>query len=231
MQSMRVLYSRQLIKYSAHKSLALSTTAATSAPITMTRRAAVFCTGLGAGTFGSLVGLGGAFVMLPILSGPIGLSAHHAIGTSMAAVLATSMGASYAYGTKTVANQSDIKNTSDKKIFGTIPVEMGDINILASLCIVATSAAFAIVGAKVSKSLKDKVIRRAQGVLMMCVAPTVLARESLKSINEKKVPPSVASVTSDTSHDPHQLDADSFDAWYVSKLSTIGVMSGFYGKY
>jgi uncharacterized membrane protein YfcA len=37
--------------------------------------------GAAAGGLGSLVGLGGAFIIIPALTGPAGLSPHYAIGT------------------------------------------------------------------------------------------------------------------------------------------------------
>lgn len=41
----------------------------------------VLLLGAVAGGLGSLVGLGGAFIIIPALTGPVGLSPHYAIGT------------------------------------------------------------------------------------------------------------------------------------------------------
>ncbi len=56
-----------------------------------------FAAGLAAGALGGMVGLGGGFLVQPILLGPLGLTQHLAHGTSMAAALFTSAGGAYSY--------------------------------------------------------------------------------------------------------------------------------------
>ena len=56
-----------------------------------------FFVGFFAGALGSLVGLGGAFVIIPYLAGPLKLTQHLAHGTSMASVAAASFGACVNY--------------------------------------------------------------------------------------------------------------------------------------
>ena len=46
--------------------------------------------GFAAGTLGSLVGLGGGILVIPVLAVYMGVSMHQAIGVSLMAVIATS---------------------------------------------------------------------------------------------------------------------------------------------
>jgi uncharacterized membrane protein YfcA len=58
---------------------------------------AIFLSGLGAGFFGALVGLGGGVVMVPILNLIFGLPIKSAVATSLCAVCATSIGGTARY--------------------------------------------------------------------------------------------------------------------------------------
>jgi uncharacterized membrane protein YfcA len=53
--------------------------------------------GLLAGFLGAMLGLGGGFIIVPALMLLAGFDAHHAIGTSMAAILFTGFPAAFAY--------------------------------------------------------------------------------------------------------------------------------------
>ena len=93
------------------------------------------------------------------------MSAHHAVGTSMAAVLATSCGSAASY----AAHGSELlKNESKFHMFGTsIPRYIGSIDVAAVICIVATASICAPLGARVSKFVSDLFLRRAQAGLMI----------------------------------------------------------------
>jgi len=58
---------------------------------------AIFICGLGAGFFGSLVGLGGGVIMVPVLNLIFGLPIKTAVATSLCAVCATSIGGTARY--------------------------------------------------------------------------------------------------------------------------------------
>jgi uncharacterized protein len=57
----------------------------------------IFLTSIAAGVFGSIVGLGGGVVVIPILTLIFGVDIHFAIGASIVAIIATSSGAASAY--------------------------------------------------------------------------------------------------------------------------------------
>ncbi len=57
----------------------------------------LFLTGLLAGTFGALLGLGGGIIVIPVLTILFGLPIHTAIGVSLVGVIATSTGAAVVY--------------------------------------------------------------------------------------------------------------------------------------
>ena len=57
----------------------------------------VFAGSIGAGLLGSLTGLGGGVVIVPLLTVALGVDIHYAIGASLVSVIATSSGAAAAY--------------------------------------------------------------------------------------------------------------------------------------
>jgi uncharacterized membrane protein YfcA len=59
---------------------------------------------IGAGLLGSLTGLGGGIVIVPLLTLALGVDIHYAIGASLVSVLATSSGAAAAYSREGFAN-------------------------------------------------------------------------------------------------------------------------------
>lgn len=59
--------------------------------------AVLFLASIGAGLVGSLVGLGGGVVVIPILTIGLGVDIHFAIGASIVSVIATSSGAAATY--------------------------------------------------------------------------------------------------------------------------------------
>jgi uncharacterized membrane protein YfcA len=57
----------------------------------------LFVTSIFAGVFGSIVGLGGGVVIIPVLTLLLGVDIHFAIGASIVAIIATSSGAASTY--------------------------------------------------------------------------------------------------------------------------------------
>src|ERR1700761_459832 len=57
-----------------------------------------------AGLLGSLTGLGGGFIIIPLLTLVLGVDIHYAIGASLVSVIATSSGAAAAYVKEGITN-------------------------------------------------------------------------------------------------------------------------------
>ncbi|HUC38462.1 MAG TPA: sulfite exporter TauE/SafE family protein, partial [Acidimicrobiales bacterium] len=66
--------------------------------------AVLFAVGVVAGGLGALLGLGGGFIVVPVLTLFFGMNIRLAIGTSIVAVIATSSGAAVAYVRDHMAN-------------------------------------------------------------------------------------------------------------------------------
>src|SRR6516225_6600488 len=64
----------------------------------------LFCGALIAGLLGSLTGLGGGVVLIPLLTLVFKVDIHYAIGTSLISVIATSSGAAAAYVKEGITN-------------------------------------------------------------------------------------------------------------------------------
>jgi uncharacterized membrane protein YfcA len=130
----------------------------------------------------------------------------------MAAVLAVSLGAAASYSTNKVNQEKDLTCKEDL-VFGIMPPFVGNVDVVAALCIVASSALLAPVGAKAAKLVKDVYLRRAQGIFMMCVGPTILLRDALRhrEANERREENVATALTHSN----------------VFKLATIGIFSGF----
>ena len=179
-----------------------------------------FGTGLLAGSLGGMIGLGGGFVALPIMTGPMGLSNHLAHGTSMMAVLFTSLGGAYAYSQSTHSSnekkvaadknnhinsnsydiinnkQSDINKEVESyidRIFDNVVSHFhfdnlgltGHVDLPVALGSALASTIFAVIGARLSARLSSETLRICRGVMQMCMAPSILIRDGLKSEGEK----------------------------------------------
>eukprot|EP01062_Namystynia_karyoxenos_P063612 TRINITY_DN56419_c0_g1_i1.p1 TRINITY_DN56419_c0_g1~~TRINITY_DN56419_c0_g1_i1.p1 ORF type:complete len:283 (+),score=70.27 TRINITY_DN56419_c0_g1_i1:77-850(+) len=114
-----------------------------------------FAVGLTAGGAGSLVGLGGGFVAIPLLTGWLKLPQHVAHGTSLAAVTATgSCGAAGYWGA-------------------------GAVDAESALAVAAGGVAMSPIGAVAAKAIPARRLRQCLGVLLLGVAPAVALRPQL----------------------------------------------------
>lgn len=103
----------------------------------------------------------------------------------MAAVLATSLGATASYTTSPASTDTEAAAASAASpqhdlLFGCLPRRLGLVDVPAALTVIAFSAVFAVLGALASKRVPDRVVRQAQGVLMMGIAPSLLLCDYLK---------------------------------------------------
>jgi uncharacterized membrane protein YfcA len=142
--------------------------------------------------FGSLVGMGGSFVALPMLTGILNLGQHTAHGTSMAAVLFTSSGGILAF-SKFKGEEGSHEKVSftlfDRQI--DIPVKVGGIHIPAALCIASAGSATALFGAWLNKRLSARALKISVGIFQLCMVPVAPGREYIvdyfKGEKQKKV--------------------------------------------
>jgi hypothetical protein len=110
-----------------------------------------FAVGGLAGLCGSLVGLGGGFVMIPMMTSRfIRLSQHQAHGTSLFAVATTGIAGGLSYS--------------------------GQVDYEAAAAIACTGIVAARAGAKLMNKISEKILRKALGISMVLVAPLVPAK-------------------------------------------------------
>src|ERR1700746_2006354 len=95
----------------------------------------VFLGGIAAGFLGSLTGLGGGVVIVPLLTIAFGVDIHYAIGASLVSVIATSSGAAAAYVREGYSNVRigmflEIATTVGA-LFGAYAAAQGSTNLIA----------------------------------------------------------------------------------------------------
>ncbi|GAX14886.1 hypothetical protein FisN_29Lh100 [Fistulifera solaris] len=112
-----------------------------------------FAIGTLAGTMGSLAGMGGGFVMIPLLTGVCRLSQHQAHGTSLAAVMATGLAGAVSY--------------------------QDHVDFAAAGPLAAAAMLTASLGAKTTTFLSEKWLKRALGVLLLVMGPAVPAKQHI----------------------------------------------------
>ena len=113
-----------------------------------------FGIGTVAGILGSMAGMGGGFVMIPLMtsSSLLRLSQHQAHGTSLAAVTATGLAGAVAYGLD------------------------DQVHVPAALAIAGTAVLTARWGAQATQLLSGRALKRALGVLLLIMGPAVPAK-------------------------------------------------------
>eukprot|EP00916_Digyalum_oweni_P019038 GHVL01031763.1.p1 GENE.GHVL01031763.1~~GHVL01031763.1.p1 ORF type:complete len:184 (+),score=11.47 GHVL01031763.1:276-827(+) len=117
------------------------------------------CGGIGActGALGSLVGLGGGFIAIPLMTGILGISQHQAHGCSLAAVVTTSVTGAYGYALT------------------------GMVDFNAAVSITTLGMATAPLGAKIASSLSSKHLSTCLGVFLIASGFSVLLNQQKTS--------------------------------------------------
>ena len=155
-----------------------------------------FFVGVISGIAGSLAGMGGAFMAVPFLVGPaFKLSQHHSNGTTMAVALSTSIGSCLAYSQK-IIHQSKEEGEGEEEGNNTMnlaeenkePVNTNNaseqssshIHYPTAIGVALGGGIFSFLGAFVSKGTPAKTLAILRGVMMITLAPTIIARSSLK---------------------------------------------------
>ena len=138
---------RRRISNSEKDETSSSTVVANAAP-------KAFLIGSLAGACGSLAGMGGGFVMIPLMtSNLLRLSQHQAHGTSLFAVTTTGIAGALGYS--------------------------GQVDYEAAAAIASCGMVTARFGARATTMLSGPVLKKALGVFMICVAPLVPAKSYL----------------------------------------------------
>lgn len=110
-----------------------------------------FGVGTFAGVCGSLAGMGGGFIMIPLMtSSLLRLTQHQAHGTSLFAVTTTGISGALAYS--------------------------GNVQLEAAAAIACCGMVTARLGANMTTKLSEKTLKKALGIFMLCVAPLLPAK-------------------------------------------------------
>jgi len=111
-----------------------------------------FFVGSTAGFLGSLAGMGGGFVMIPLMtSSLLRISQHQAHGTSLFAVATTGIAGALGY-----SGQVDLETAAIISIFGMMTAR---------------------VGANLTTKLSEKLLKQSLGIFMLIIAPLVPAKD------------------------------------------------------
>eukprot|EP00522_Entomoneis_paludosa_P000039 CAMPEP_0172467786 /NCGR_PEP_ID=MMETSP1065-20121228/59826_1 /TAXON_ID=265537 /ORGANISM="Amphiprora paludosa, Strain CCMP125" /LENGTH=270 /DNA_ID=CAMNT_0013225029 /DNA_START=165 /DNA_END=977 /DNA_ORIENTATION=+ len=159
-----------------------------------------FGIGTFAGVLGSLAGMGGGFVMIPLMTNRalLGLSQHQAHGTSLFAVTATGLAGAWSY--------------------------KDSVRFEEASAIALTGIFTARLGARSASQLSEKALKRALGMLMVTMAPAVHAKQY---ILQQTVTISTESNEHD-SDDTSTSIGDETILWKrIAPASAIGLCSGY----
>ena len=171
-----------------------------------------------AGALGSLAGMGGGFVMIPLMTSKhlLALPQHSAHGTSLFAVAATGIAGAASYASSGV-----------------------DIELDSALALTTAAMFTARLGAQTTARLSERRLKACLGVFMLCVAPLVPAKtylaERFGDSNDddsggaagKNGDGECASIKAETKSDPAAGMVSSERLHRLAVSGTIGLGSGF----
>jgi hypothetical protein len=161
-----------------------------------------------AGLIGSLTGLGGGFLLVPLMTLGFGVDIHHAAGASLISIIATSSGASAAY------------------------VKDGFSNIRIGLLLETATTLGAIAGVFVAASLSSPLLKEIFGWVLLISAflsNAPLTTERLNTSNESRAAKffqldgSYPSLSGIRSYTVHQV------GWGYMIMAVAGLVSGMLG--
>lgn len=144
-----------------------------------------------AGMLGSLAGMGGGFVMIPMMTAAtqrigyrrlfsgLGLSQHQAHGTSLFAVGSTGLFGALAYGIRVEAedNADRIHNNNNTNI----SKQQRLVELDVAIALTATAMITAAWGATASSRLSERALKKMLGGFMLFVAPLVPGKKYITS--------------------------------------------------
>lgn len=163
-----------------------------------------FGIGTTAGLMGSLAGMGGGFVMIPLMTHVLKLSQHQAHGTSLFAVAATGLAGAVSYGSA--------------------------VQVEPALAVALTGMVTARLGAQTTTILSEQTLKRALGVLMIVMSVAVPAKanfmeqydddENHSKQQTQKITSSDDSGENETKQEPSLLQR-------IGPAAAIGTCSGY----
>ena len=150
-----------------------------------------------AGMLGSLAGMGGGFVMIPMMtaatqrigyrrlfSGP-GLSQHQAHGTSLFAVGSTGLFGALAYGIRVdTEDEDDADRIHNNNNNTNISKQQGLVELDIAIALTATAMITARFGAIASSMLSERALKKMLGGFMLFVAPLVPGKKYITSFGK-----------------------------------------------
>lgn len=154
--------------------------------------------GLGAGVFGSLVGVGGGVLIVPAMTATVPIPQRVITGTSLVAVLAT-------------ASVSTVNFAQG-----------GQIDFTAAAVVGAAAMVFAPLGARATAALDGVALKRALATFLLCAAPLV----PLKALAFAKRGDG-ARAEKTALHINHSRSFDALAPARASSLAAIGACAGF----
>ncbi|KAL7481552.1 hypothetical protein ACHAW6_007237 [Cyclotella cf. meneghiniana] len=205
-----------------------------------------FSIGTLAGLLGSLAGMGGGFVMIPLMTaaagnaltkrwwaGGLGLSQHQAHGTSLFAVGTTGLAGALGYGirmggedhdeTLRLGNNNDNNNNNDNS---TLP--RGLVELDTACALTATAMITARLGAISSSFLSERVLQKSLGLFMICVAPLVPGKAYLEALHDIQDPSNPDALRHIQQDEAMHMQHYRLSPWErLLPTSVIGMFSGF----
>jgi uncharacterized protein len=166
-------------------------------------------TGLTAGFLGSMLGVGGGFMIVPILTLALGIPIQYAIGSSLVSIVINACTATSVY------------------------IRSHMTNLKLGLLLVCTLVPGAVVGAFLAARLSSTVLTIIFGVLLIYVAYSMIPRKT-KKLTEEQIVEQLRAQEKSRQH-PSWLDDSYFDPAVNQEISYhverpgVGMVTGFFG--
>lgn len=200
--------------------------------------AAAFTIGLMAGGLGSLIGLGGSFVSLPLLTGWLKMQQNLAHGTAIATVLCTSLGGTLAYVAAQSSSSGDSSSLStvweqvkSKISQGQVPDTIGNVDFVIALSLSAASSISVVKGAQLSKTMTPAALKLTLGCVQLLFSPLILLRDKLKEASTPTNSTLTTTMTTDATpavpSQPLSIVERSAASFAIGGFS--GVLAGMFG--
>jgi hypothetical protein len=195
--------------------------------------AAAFTIGVMAGGLGSMIGLGGSFISLPLLTGWLKMQQNLAHGTALATVLCTSLGGTLAY----VAAQSSSSGESSlstvweqvksKISRGEVPDTIGNVDFVIALSLSAASSISVVKGAQISKAMSPAALKLTLGCVQLLFSPLILLRDKFK--DQFSASPADATTTDAPNQPPQPSSIVERSAASFAIGGASGLLAGMFG--